>query len=218
MNEKIQDHFSCADWIIIPASTRNEIAAAGLTFIAQSDRWANNPIINTTHQEHGGVEDYEDARLRDIEKTLITSSINGYYIMEGKGLQYIYQSLCERLSRNSYVYYLSIDLWAYYSAYAYYENGEEKRFYCANVDDNGEFCEEDRGSVLPCEKNAELKIPTTDIEGEQAPNCWYLPLGIMYNVGLTDVEISQAFSEPCAIYSFDSNDVRKMKEVFFGRN
>ncbi len=217
MNEQIQDHFSCADWIVIPASVRNGIVdILSLTAISHNEKWANNPIIYIT--EYKGVNDYYKARLNNIDKILVTSLINGHYIIEGTGLQYIYQSLCERLSINSYAYYFSIDLWSDYSAYAYYENGKEERFYCVEFDDVGDIYEEDRGSILPCEKNAEFNIPTVEIEGEQAPDAWFLPIGIMYNLGLTDTEILQVFDEHCSIYSFNSNDSKVVKDIFEVKN
>lgn len=215
MNEQVQYHFSCADWIVIPACIRNCIIdLLSLIPIAQNEKWANNPIINITCKEYKGINDYYKARCNNVDKILITSLINGYYIIEGIGIQYIYQLLCERLSINSYAYYFSIDLWSDYSAYAYYENGKEKRFYCVEFDDVGNIHEEDRGSILSCEKNAELKIPIVEIDGEQAPDAWFLPVGIMYNLGLTDTEILQAFDEYCSIYSFNGNDSKMVKDIF----
>lgn len=215
MNEQIQDHFSCADWIVIPASVREYVAGIlGLTFISQDEKWENNLILCTTY---GTADNYLDDLLQRIDKVLVSSSINGYYIIEGKCLRYIYKTLCDRLSADCGIYFFSIDLWECRSNYVYYINRKEMRFYCAELDATGNFHEEDRGNILTCEKDAELKIPTIEIDGEQSPNYWFLPLGVMFNLGITDSEVLQALNEPCSIYTLENSDLKMVKDILLER-
>ena len=144
---------------------------------------------------------------------MISSFINGYYIVEGKCLRYIYETLGKRLSAKCGVYYFSIDLWEYLYAYGYYESSQEKRFYCAELDATGNLQEEDRGCVLSCENDTESHIPKVKIEDEQVPNSWFLPLGIMFNLGITDAEIQQALSKLCSIYRLNSTDTKMIKNI-----
>lgn len=144
---------------------------------------------------------------------MISSLINGYYIIEGKCLRYIYEILCKRLSANCGVYYFSIDLWEYRCAYGYYEDSQEKRFYCAELDATGNLQEEDRGCVLSCENDVESHIPMVKIENEQIPDSWFLPLGIMFNLGIMDVDIQQALSKICSVYMLNSTDSKIIKNI-----
>ena len=181
MNEQVQEHFSCADWLLIPASVRKDIAdILGLTLLSENEQWDNNPILCTTYEN---ADNYLNDLLPRVDKILISSFINGYYIVEGKCLRYVYETLGKRLSAKCGVYYFSIDLWEYRYAYGYYERSQEKRFYSAELDATGNLQEEDRGRVLSCENDAECHIPKVRIEDEQVPNSWFLPLGIMFNLG-----------------------------------
>lgn len=50
MNEQVQEHFSCADWLLIPASVRKDIVdILGLTLLSENEQWDNNPILCTTY-------------------------------------------------------------------------------------------------------------------------------------------------------------------------
>ena len=162
MNEQVQEHFSCADWLLIPASVKKDVAdILGLTLLSDNEQWDNNPILCTTYED---ADNYLNDLLTRVDKILISSFINGYYIVEGKCLRYIYETLGKRLSAKCGVYYFSIDLWEYRYAYGYYESSQEKRFYCAELDATGNLQEEDRGCVLSCENDAESHIPKVKIE------------------------------------------------------
>ena len=51
MNEQVQEHFSCADWLLTPASVRKDIAnILGLTLLSENEQWYNNPILCTTYE------------------------------------------------------------------------------------------------------------------------------------------------------------------------
>lgn len=51
MNEQIQEYFSCADWLLIPAYVRKEVAdILGLTLLSENEQWGNNPILCTTYK------------------------------------------------------------------------------------------------------------------------------------------------------------------------
>lgn len=211
MNEQVQEHFSCADWLLIPASVRKDIAdILGLTLLSENEQWDNNPILCTTYEN---ADNYLNDLLPRVDKILISSFINGYYIVEGKCLRYVYETLGKRLSAKCGVYYFSIDLWEYLYAYGYYESSQEKRFYCAELDVTGNLQEEDRGCVLSCENDAESHIPKVTIEDEQIPNSWFLPLGIMFNLGITDAEIQQVLSKPCSIYMLNSTDAKMIRNI-----
>ncbi len=211
MNEQVQEHFSCADWLLIPASVRKDIAdILGLTLLSENEQWDNNPILCTTYEN---ADNYLNDLLPRVDKILISSFINGYYIVEGKCLRYVYETLGKRLSAKCGVYYFSIDLWEYRYAYGYYERSQEKRFYSAELDATGNLQEEDRGRVLSCENDAECHIPKVRIEDEQVPNSWFLPLGIMFNLGITDAEIQQALSKLCSIYMLNSTDAKMIKNI-----
>lgn len=135
MNEQVQEHFSCADWLLIPASVKKDVAdILGLTLLSDNEQWDNNPILCTTYED---ADNYLNDLLTRVDKILISSFINGYYIVEGKCLRYIYETLGKRLSAKCGVYYFSIDLWEYRYAYGYYESSQEKRFYCAELDATG---------------------------------------------------------------------------------
>ena len=211
MNEQVQEHFSCADWLLIPASVRKDVAdILGLTLLSENEQWDNNSILCTTYEN---ADNYLNDLLPRVDKILISSFINGYYTIEGKCLRYIYEILGKRLSAKCGVYYFSIDLWEYRCAYGYYERSQEKRFYSAELDATGNLQEEDRGCVLSCENDAESHIPKVKIEDEQVPNSWFLPLGIMFNLGITDAEIQQALSKPCGIYMLSSTDAKMIKNL-----
>lgn len=211
MNEQVQEHFSCADWLLIPASVRKDIAdILGLTLLSENEQWDNNPILCTTYEN---ADNYLNDLLPRVDKILISSFINGYYIVEGKCLRYVYETLGKRLSAKCGVYYFSIDLWEYLYAYGYYESSQEMRFYCAELDATGNLQEEDRGCVLSCENDAESHIPKVTIEDEQIPNSWFLPLGIMFNLGITDAEIQQVLSKPCSIYMLNSTDAKMIRNI-----
>ena len=211
MNEQIQEYFSCADWLLIPAYVRKEVAdMLGLTLLSENEQWGNNPILCTTYKN---ADNYFDDLLPRVDKILISSLINGYYIIEGKCLRYIYEILCKRLSANCGVYYFSIDLWEYRCAYGYYEDSQEKRIYCAELDATGNLQEEDRGCVLSCENDVESHIPMVKIENEQIPDSWFLPLGIMFNLGIMDVDIQQALSKICSVYMLNSTDSKIIKNI-----
>lgn len=50
MNEQVQEHFSCADWLLIPASIKKDVAdILGLTLLSDNEQWDNNPILCTIH-------------------------------------------------------------------------------------------------------------------------------------------------------------------------
>ena len=211
MNEQVQEHFSCADWLLIPASVRKDIVdILGLTLLSENEQWDNNPILCTTYEN---ADNYLNDLLPRVDKILISSFINGYYIVEGKCLRYVYETLGKRLSAKCGVYYFSIDLWEYLYAYGYYESSQEMRFYCAELDAIGNLQEEDRGCVLSCENDAESHIPKVTIEDEQIPNSWFLPLGIMFNLGITDAEIQQVLSKPCSIYMLNSTDAKMIRNI-----
>ena len=211
MNEQVQEHFSCADWLLIPASVRKDVAdILGLTLLSDNEQWDTNSILCTTYEN---ADNYLNDLLPRVDKILISPVINGYYIIEGKCLRYIYETLGKRLSAKCGVYYFSIDLWEYRYAYGYYESSQEKRFYCAELDAIGNLQEEDRGCVLSCENDAENHIPKVTIEDEQIPNSWFLPLGIMFNLGITDAEIQQALSKLCSIYMLNSTDAKMIKNI-----
>ncbi len=211
MNEQVQEHFSCADWLLIPASVRKDIVdILGLTLLSENEQWDNNPILCTTYEN---ADNYLNDLLPRVDKILISSFINGYYIVEGKCLRYVYETLGKRLSAKCGVYYFSIDLWEYLYAYGYYESSQEMRFYCAELDATGNLQEEDRGCVLSCENDAESHIPKVTIEDEQIPNSWFLPLGIMFNLGITDAEIQQVLSKPCSIYMLNSTDAKMIRNI-----
>ena len=211
MNEQVQEHFSCADWLLIPASVRKDIVdILGLTLLSENEQWDNNPILCTTYEN---ADNYLNDLLPRVDKILISSFINGYYIVEGKCLRYVYETLGKRLSAKCGVYYFSIDLWEYLYAYGYYESSQEMRFYCAELDATGNLQEEDRGCVLSCENDAESHIPKVTIEDEQIPNSWFLPLGIMFNLGITDTEIQQVLSKPCSIYMLNSTDAKMIRNI-----
>lgn len=211
MNEQVQEHFSCADWLLIPASVRKDIVdILGLTLLSENEQWDNNPILCTTYEN---ADNYLNDLLPRVDKILISSFINGYYIVEGKCLRYVYETLGKRLSAKCGVYYFSIDLWEYLYAYGYYESSQEMRFYCAELDATGNLQEEDRGCVLSCENDAESHIPKVTIEDEQIPNSWFLPLGIMFNLEITDAEIQQVLSKPCSIYMLNSTDAKMIRNI-----
>ena len=211
MNEQVQEHFICADWLLIPASVRKDIVdILGLTLLSENEQWDNNPILCTTYEN---ADNYLNDLLPRVDKILISSFINGYYIVEGKCLRYVYETLGKRLSAKCGVYYFSIDLWEYLYAYGYYESSQEMRFYCAELDATGNLQEEDRGCVLSCENDAESHIPKVTIEDEQIPNSWFLPLGIMFNLGITDAEIQQVLSKPCSIYMLNSTDAKMIRNI-----
>ena len=211
MNEQVQEHFSCADWLLIPASVRKDIVdILGLTLLSENEQWDNNPILCTTYEN---ADNYLNDLLPRVDKILISSFINGYYIVEGKCLRYVYETLGKRLSAKCGVYYFSIYLWEYLYAYGYYESSQEMRFYCAELDATGNLQEEDRGCVLSCENDAESHIPKVTIEDEQIPNSWFLPLGIMFNLGITDAEIQQVLSKPCSIYMLNSTDAKMIRNI-----
>ena len=211
MNEQVQEHFSCADWLLIPASVRKDVAdILGLTLLSENEQWDNNSILCTTYEN---ADNYLNDLLPRVDKILISSFINGYYIVEGKCLRYVYETLGKRLSAKCGVYYFSIDLWEYLYAYGYYESSQEMRFYCAELDATGNLQEEDRGCVLSCENDAESHIPKVTIEDEQIPNSWFLPLGIMFNLGITDAEIQQVLSKPCSIYMLNSTDAKMIRNI-----
>ena len=211
MNEQVQEHFSCADWLLIPASVKKDVAdILGLTLLSDNEQWDNSPILCTTYED---ADNYLNDLLTRVDKILISSFINGYYIVEGKCLRYVYETLGKRLSAKCGVYYFSIDLWEYLYAYGYYESSQEMRFYCAELDATGNLQEEDRGCVLSCENDAESHIPKVTIEDEQIPNSWFLPLGIMFNLGITDAEIQQVLSKPCSIYMLNSTDAKMIRNI-----
>ena len=66
---------------------------------------------------------------------------------------------------------------------------------------------------MSCENDAESHIPKVKIEDEQVPNSWFLPLGIMFNLGITDAEIQQALSKLCSIYRLNSTDNKMIKNI-----
>ena len=211
MNEQVQEHFSCADWLLISASVKEDVAnILGLTLLSENEKWENNPILCTTYEN---ADNYLADLLPRIDKLLISSFISGYYIIEGKCLRYIYQTLSKRLSAKCGVYYFSIDLWEYHCVYGYYEKGKEQRFYSAELDATGNLHEENKGYILSCENDAECHIPMVEINEEQIPNSWFLPLGIMFNIGITDAEILQALDRPCNIYMLNSTDAKMVKNV-----
>ena len=211
MNEQVQEHFSCADWLLIPASVRKDIVdILGLTLLSENEQWDNNPILCTTYEN---ADNYLNDLLPRVDKILISSFINGYYIVEGKCLRYVYETLGKRLSAKCGVYYFSIDLWEYLYAYGYYESSQEMRFYCAELDATGNLQGEDRGCVLSCENDAESHIPKVTIEDELIPISWFLPLGIMFNLGITDAEIQQVLSKPCSIYMLNSTDAKMIRNI-----
>lgn len=211
MNEQVQEHFSCADWLLIPASVREDVAnILGLTLLSENEKWENNPILCTTYEN---ADNYLADLLPRVDKLLISSFISGYYIIEGKCLRYIYQTLSKRLSAKCGVYYFSIDLWEYRCVYGYYEKGKEKRFYSAELDATGNLHEENKGHILNCENDAECHIPMVEINEEQIPNSWFLPLGIMFNIGITDAEILQTLDRPYNIYMLNSTDAKMVKNV-----
>ena len=50
MNEQLQEYFSCADWLLIPAYVRKDVAdILGLTLLSENEQWDNNPILSTTY-------------------------------------------------------------------------------------------------------------------------------------------------------------------------
>jgi len=51
------------------------------------------------------------------------------------------------------------------------------------------------------------------IEDEQVPYSWLLPLGIMFNLGITDTEIQQALSKLCSIYMLSGTDAKMIKNI-----
>ena len=212
MNEQVQEHFSCADWLLIPASVRRGDIAdiLKLTLLSENEKWDNNPILCTIYEN---ASNYLDDLLPRVDKILISSFISGYYIVEGKCLRYIYETLSKRLSAKCGVYYFSIDLWEYRCAYGYYEQSHEKRFFRTELDTTGNLQEEDRGYVLSCENDAECHIPKVSIEGEQVPNSWFFPLGIMFNLGITDAEIQQVLDKSCSIYMLNGTDAKMVKNI-----
>lgn len=212
MSEQVQEHFSSADWLLIPASVKREEIAATLelTLLSENEKWDSNPILYTTYEN---ANNYLDDLLPRADKILISSFISGYYIVEGECLRYIYETLSKRLSAKCGVYYFSIDLWEYSCAYGYYEQGDEKRFYRAEIDATGNLQEEDRGRVLNCENDAECHIPKVSIESEQVPDYWFLPLGIMFNLGITDAEIRQALDRACSTYVLNATDAEMIKNM-----
>ena len=66
---------------------------------------------------------------------------------------------------------------------------------------------------MSCENDTESHIPKVKIEDEQVPNSWFLPLGIMFNLGITDAEIQQALSKLCSIYRLNSTDTKMIKNI-----
>ena len=76
MNEQVQEHFSCADWLLIPASVRKDIVdILGLTLLSENEQWDNNPILCTTYENS---DNYLNDLLPRVDKILISSFINGY--------------------------------------------------------------------------------------------------------------------------------------------
>ncbi len=51
------------------------------------------------------------------------------------------------------------------------------------------------------------------IENEQIPDSWFLPLGIMFNLGIMDVDIQQALSKICSVYMLNSTDSKIIKNI-----
>lgn len=52
-----------------------------------------------------------------------------------------------------------------------------------------------------------------NIEDEQVPDSWFLPLGIMFNLGITDVDIQQALSKLCSVYMLNGTDSKIIKNI-----
>lgn len=81
MNEQVQEHFSCADWLLIPASVRKDVAdILGLTLLSDNEQWDTNSILCTTYEN---ADNYLNDLLPRVDKILISPVINGYYIIEG---------------------------------------------------------------------------------------------------------------------------------------
>ena len=200
---KILERFSCANWLLINESKVDEfINQFKLKLLAKCNSWKETQKISTEKKPVNAA----TILFYNIDKLIISSSIKGYRIIEGKSIYYLYDEFCKYLSRNAEVYRFYIDIWIPAMLFEYYKNEHLVRHCEYKIDDDKALAMSAKGEKLKFE-DEELELP----HPEYGYDIFYYPLSIMNYLGISNEDILNSLNDNHSVYILDNDFVNAIK-------
>lgn len=195
--ERVIDLFSgCTWWVLRPAQAETLLSTLGAEPWGEPRTW-NGGLWEAV--EASGAQAGELAAL-DARALLVTDPIatteGEWVVLESRATKVAAPALQARLSGGGWVHQFTTDIWAPWTEFRAWRNGEQIRRYALEFSKKiGDLVEHKEGQPVPGEAP-----PMTYPNPQNGYDAFYYPLAVMNGMGLGMKELDEALDRPAHTY------------------
>jgi len=203
--ESIFKTFGCNRWLLLSDSTLPSlISYLELKLIDEKQYWGDNDLLKKNTKEFSA----DRWHLQNLEKFVVSPSINGWHIVDAMYLSIFSDKLCREISKGEAVYEFYTDLWIPVMSYKIYRKGQCVRSYEYYINSDGEDEVKESGEPLDFEK-MDLK----EFTSEHGYDYFFYPLSVMDFLNMSLQDIETAFWKTCSTYELPDATVDQLIKI-----